>query len=285
MRHVKGAAEARDDRAQGEDEEFVVGGRVPAEQNPGLAVPDGALDESEFGGGEPAAQEVNAQEQHPRGDEEPPLRGGAPNVEAHDSVEVGEPVVSPHHQVVPEEHQRGAVGERLGEDGKIHPFDSGAEREETKEQGHQAREGNDHESGEPGGIKRAPEPGQEGVSQEHHEIREAGGVLAGLGVGAQGAGEQHEVHAKHVASEAEEEGLAQGEQAGVTPEQVDAEGEHGVAEVFAPEVDGEVADDARRVEQRHHDQHQNRQKGHDGGFDLCQCAVHERGGTGSGWNP
>ena len=34
LRHIKGAAEARDDRAQGAYEKFVVRGRVTAEQNP-----------------------------------------------------------------------------------------------------------------------------------------------------------------------------------------------------------------------------------------------------------
>jgi hypothetical protein len=46
----------------------------------------------------------------------------------------------------------------------------------------------------------------------------------------------HEIHAHHVAAEGEEQRLAEAQQTGVTPEQIHADGEHGVAEIFA--VDG-----------------------------------------------
>ena len=50
------------------------------------------------------------------------------------------------------------------------------------------------------------------------------------------------MHAHGVAAEREEEHLAEAEQAGVAPEQVDAHGDDGEAEILAPEVDAEVAD-------------------------------------------
>src|SRR5260221_8838086 len=50
------------------------------------------------------------------------------------------------------------------------------------------------------------------------------------------------MHADHVAAEAKKERLAEAEQSRVAPEEVHAEGEDGVAQIFPVKVDAEVAD-------------------------------------------
>ena len=85
-------------------------------------------------------------------------------------------------------------------------------------------------------VERHPEPWELVVTEEDHEVGQVAVILA------EAADHEHEVHPQRVAAEREEEALAKTEQAGVAPEQVDAQGEHGVGEVFAPEVEREIAD-------------------------------------------
>ena len=100
-----------------------------------------------------------------------------------------------------------------------------------------------------------PESREFRPTQEDEEVGDRFMILAEI------ADHAHEVHAEHVAAEAEEERLAEAEEAGVAPEQIDGDGEQGVAEIFAPQVEGEVADDAGGIQQWEDDDQQRRDNG------------------------
>ncbi len=80
------------------------------------------------------------------------------------------------------------------------------------------------------------------MAEKDHEVRQVALVLAEF------SDHEHEVHAHHVTSEAEEKRLAETQKAGVTPEQVDGYSHDSVTQVFSPDIEREILDEACGIE-------------------------------------
>ena len=90
-------------------------------------------------------------------------------------------------------------------------------------------------------VERPPEQRQLGDLVPHHEVGQH------VPVHALGADLEHEVHAHRVGAQPEEDAVAQRQHAGIAPDQVDAEGQDGVGEELAEEVQREVGHVERRA--------------------------------------
>jgi hypothetical protein len=147
------------------------------------------------------------------------------------------PLLPPSKEAVAEEQQTGGVGQCLGEDGKIDAANARAESEKAEHQRHNARQ-----QGTPSGRRKGKlekgfqNDGQGAPAQENQEIRDRLVVLTEV------ANHPHQIHTHHVAAQGEKEGLAQAQHASVTPEQVHADRQDGVAQVLPVKVDAEIAD-------------------------------------------
>ncbi len=65
------------------------------------------------------------------------------------------------------------------------------------------------------------------------------------------------MHGHGVRAEAEEEGLAEGEDSGVAPDEIDADGDDGDGEIFAEHVELVVGDDVGGIEDRDNEEKKN----------------------------
>ncbi len=237
-------------------EELERGRRVAGEEHASLAVADGDQHPARRGAGDVAAQEKGAAEAEGGGHVEPPLGRGAVQGEAEDGLEAAQPVGAAQVHRVPIEHQPRAQREGLGDDREVDPADAAAEREVAEHEREQRGHHHDREQSERHAVERLPEERQIGHPVPHHEVGEH------VAVDAAGADLEHQVHAHRVGPEPEEDPVAQGEDSGVAPDQVDAQREDSVGQELAEEVQGEVGDPQRRprgqrVErgQHHHQQH------------------------------
>ena len=89
----------------------------------------------------------------------------------------------------------------------------------------------DHQHREPELIEAVPVPGQLVPVQEHHEVRQLG-----IAVDAACTDLAHQVHAHRVAAEREERAVAQAQDAGVAPDEIERDREQRVAEVLAEQL-------------------------------------------------
>ena len=79
-----------------------------------------------------------------------------------------------------------------------------------------------------------------------HEVRQGASVYAGR------SGLEEHVHADAIPAQAEEHGLAQGHDAGIAPDEIDAQGRQGEAEIAPEQVELEIGDHAEGVEHGYH---------------------------------
>ena len=172
------------------------------------------------------------------------------HVEAEDVLEIGKPIVAAEAKVVAEEAEHQREGHRLGDDREIDAGDAAAEREPAEHKGEQARRQHHHQCGVGEPIEAVPVEGQLVPVQEHHEIGQNR-----IGIDPAGTDLPHQVHAHGVAAQREEGAVAERQDAGVAPDQVDRERQYGVANVFAEQRDQigrDVQRRARRYQQVEH---------------------------------
>ena len=91
-------------------------------------------------------------------------------------------------------------------------------------------------------IEAPPEPGQFLVLQEHHEIGQRR-----IAVDAAGADLAHQVHAHAVAAEREERAVTEAQDPGVAPDQIEAQRQDRVAQIFAEQWHEVVRHGERRI--------------------------------------
>ena len=200
------------------------------------------------------SRKASPSDRHAHRIEAEPGRGRL-QVEAQQVLEVGEPVVAAEAHVVAEEREHQREGHRLGDDREIDAGDPGAEGEPAEHEGEQARHQDHHQHGEGKMIEAVPVPGQLLPGEEHHEVGQHR-----VAVDAAGADLAHQVHAHGVAAEREEGAVAEREDAGVAPDQVQRQRQQREADVFAEqrhEVVRQMQDRARRdhaVQRRDADQ-------------------------------
>ena len=94
-------------------------------------------------------------------------------------------------------------------------------------------------------VEAVPVPGQLLPIQEHHEVRQQR-----LAVDAARADLAHQVHAHGVAAEGEEGAVAEAQDAGIAPDQIEAQRQERVADVFA-EQRHEIVGQTQRRARRH----------------------------------
>ncbi len=184
-------------------------------------------------------------------------------VEAQDVLEIGESVVAAEPHVVAEERQHQSVGERLRDDRKVHAGDARPECKPPEHERQQAWHQRHHDEREREVVEAVPEPGQRLVVQKHHEVGQHG-----IAVHAPGADLPHQIHAHGVAAQREESRVAQAQDAAVSPDQVERQRQHPVAQVLADQRDPEGREMKRGrsghslVEDWHRDSHhgEHRQK-------------------------
>ena len=82
-------------------------------------------------------------------------------------------------------------------------------------------------------IEARPVPGQLRPIQEHHEIGQQR-----IAVDAARADLAHEIHAHRIAPEREEGAVAERKNAAIAPDEIEADGEERVAQIFAGERHG-----------------------------------------------
>ena len=177
-------------------------------------------------------------------------------VEAQNVLEIGESVVAAEPHVVAEERQHQGVGERLGDDRKVHAGDARPECKPSEHQRQQGRHQHHHGEREQEVVEAVPEPGQRLIVQKHHEVGQDG-----IAVHAPGADLPHQIHTHGVAAERKESRVPQAQDAAVSPDQVDCQRQHPVTQVLADESDpvGRQVERRRRghnlVEDGHGDGH------------------------------
>ncbi len=154
------------------------------------------------------------------------------HVEAEDVLEVGQPVIAAEAEIVAEEAEQQRVGHRLRDDRKIDAGDAGAEGEPAEHEGEQARHQKDHQRRIGEMLEAVPVDRQLLPVQEHHEVGQDR-----IGIDAAGADLAHQIHAHGVAAEREESAMAERQDAGIAPDQVDGERQQRVAEIFAEQRD------------------------------------------------
>ena len=143
-----------------------------------------------------------------------------------------------------------------------------AEGEPAEDEGEQPGHEQHHQAGEPEHVEALPEPRQPLVAQEHHEVGQLG-----VGVDAARPDLAHHVHPHRVAAEREEGAVAEREDAGVAPDEVERHREQRVGQVLAEQRD----DVARHVPglARRDDEVADRHQHHDDEEDArgrCRCA-------------
>ncbi|KAG1448624.1 hypothetical protein G6F57_016811 [Rhizopus arrhizus] len=159
-------------------------------------------------------------------------RAGRRDVEAQDALEVGKAVVAAEARVVAEEQQHGGERQRLRDDREVHALDARAEGEVAKDERQHARHQHPPPHGVPEVLGEGPVPGVALPVQEHHEVGQVALVDA---VAADGA---HQVHAVRIAAQREEQAVAQRQDAGVAPHQVQRQRSHRVAHELAQQRHG-----------------------------------------------
>ena len=126
------------------------------------------------------------------------------------------------HEQEDEDHRRG-----LGEDGEERSPDAAFEHQQSEQPGHQDRPHHRSRGREPEALERLPQQGELGVvAVQAHE----------RGQGAFGHLFERQMHPHGVGAEPEEEPLTEGQHPPVTPGDVEADGDHGVAEPLGPET-------------------------------------------------
>ena len=150
------------------------------------------------------------------------------HVEAQDILEVGQAVVAAEPEIVAEEAEHQREGQRLGDDRQIDAGDAAAEREPAEHEGQHAGHSHDHEERVGKVLEAVPEDRKLRPVQEHHEVRQDR-----VRVDAARADLPHQIHAHGVAAEREERAVAERENAGIAPDQVDRERQQRVADIFA----------------------------------------------------
>ena len=164
------------------------------------------------------------------------------HVEAEDVLEVGQAVIAAEAEIVAEEAEQQRIGHRLGDDREIDAGDAAAEGEPAEHEGEQARHQQDHQRGIGEMLEAVPVDRQLLPVQEHHEVGQDR-----IGIDAAGADLPHQIHAHGVAAEREEGAMAERQDAGIAPDQVDRERQQRVAEVFAEQRDQIGRDVQRRA--------------------------------------
>ncbi|KAG1250815.1 hypothetical protein G6F65_018588 [Rhizopus arrhizus] len=208
------------------------------------AMPHSTADKPAFGvayGGQHAAQlglrdharhDQGACQRRQRDPVQRGARAGRRDVEAQDALEVGKAVVAAEARVVAEEQQHGGERQRLRDDREVHALDARAEGEVAKDERQHARHQHHQQHGVPEVLGEGPVPGVALPVQEHHEVGQVALVDA---VAADGA---HQVHAVRIAAQREEQAVAQRQDAGVAPHQVQRQRSHRVAHELAQQRHG-----------------------------------------------
>ncbi len=252
--HVERARHPGQHRGDHEHEDLERGGRVAGEEHAVLAVADGDQHPTRRGAGDPPAHEEGPAQTDRGRDVESALGGRAVEAPAEDALEAAQAVGSPQvHRVAIEQEPRGER-EGLRDDREVDAPDAAAEREVAEHVGEERRHHEHREQGERDAVEGLPEERQLLHLVPHHEVRQH------VAVDAPGPDLQHQVHAHRVGPEPEEDPVAQREDAGVAPDQVDAECEDRVGQELAEEVQGEVGHPQRRPQRQgvqggqHHDQ-------------------------------
>ncbi len=140
------------------------------------------------------------------------------HVEAEDVLEVGQAVIAAEAEIVAEKAEQQRVGHRLRDDREIDAGDAAAEREPAEHEGEQARHQQHHQRGVGEMIEAVPVDRQFRPIQEHHEVGQDR-----VGIDAAGADLPHQIHAHGIAAEREEGAVAERQDAGIAPDQVDRE--------------------------------------------------------------
>ena len=163
-------------------------------------------------------------------------------IPAEDVLIIGQPVIAAEPHVVAEEGEPQRIGHRLRDDRQINAGDARAKGEPTEHEGEQARHQHHHRHGPGEMVEPPPEPGQFLVLQEHHEVRQQQ-----IAVYAAGADLPHQIHAHAIAAEREERTVAKAQYAGIAPDQIEAQRQDRVAQIFAEQWHEVVRHGERRI--------------------------------------
>ena len=150
-------------------------------------------------------------------------------VEAQDVLEVGEAVVAAEAHVVAKEGEHQRVAERLRHDREIHARHARTKGQPAEHERQERGRQRHHEEREPEVIESQPEPRQFLPVEEDHEVRQDR-----IAVHAARADLAHEIHAHGVAAQGKERGVAEAQDAAESPDEIDGERQHRVAQMYLP---------------------------------------------------
>src|SRR5208337_3866084 len=110
--------------------------------------------------------------------------------------------------------------------------------------------------------------------QEHHEVGQDR-----VGVDAPRADLAHQIHAHRIAAEGEERAVAERQDAAIAPDEIERDGEDGVADVFAEQLhqigrDVEGGIGRRRQRQDGHEDRRQREESHENEAETVQSLAH-----------
>ena len=202
--------------------------------------------------GEHEAREEHGAEQQEAADEIEDVFGAVgADVPAEQRAQIGD-AVDAAGVALPADDQDGQHGgERLGDDREVDAADAPLEHGGAEDEGRDRRHHNDRDQRERQRLERDPEERQLGDLVPVHEVRNA---RRRLDLGVRDARRFELEERRHaVAAEPEEHSLPEAENAGVAPAQHQADGDEGVGEILADEIEPE---DVER--QRQHDQDERR---------------------------
>ena len=163
-----------------------------------LAVPDRHQDLAGPGPGNPAAQQIGRPKAEHGQDIQRPLRSRVAQPEPQHLLKIRQAVRAAEVRLVTVEHQPGREGQRLRDDGEIHPLDPAPERQKAEDGGEERGQQDCRGNRKPKTVERLPEVRQFLHLVPHHEVRQRAAIDA---LGADG---QHQVHADRVGTQAEE---------------------------------------------------------------------------------
>ena len=164
--------------------------------------------------------------------EQPGARRVGRQREAEHVAEVGQAVVAAEAHLVAEEGEHQRVGQRLGDDREVDAGDAARKANQPKTKASRPGTNSTIRQANQNMSKPCQNHGSSLVAQEHHEVGQLG-----VGVDAAVADLAHHVHAHRVAAEREEGAVAERQDAGVAPDEVERHREQRVGQVLAEQRD------------------------------------------------
>ena len=244
------AANARQRGGQAEHEDLEAGHVVAGEAHAVFLVAHGQQQRAELALLDPQAQQHAAQQHGTAEVVQDVLGAVGADVPAQQGLQVGHAVDTAGVALLADDQHRQDQRHGLRDDGEVHAADTPLEHGVADDEGQQRGDGNDGDQRERQVLERLPPDGQGGELVPVHEVRDAGG---GLDLGGDGVGRfQLEEHGHGVAAQAEEDALAQAQDAAIAPDHHQPEGDEAVGQVLAHQVEAEDVEGERKNHQQQH---------------------------------